>query len=371
MKKFLVFISAAGLLLASCGSKPKVEDPVQEQIASEVSEAVDKIEEKAEEIKETTDNSSALAATEAARQAAISAGADKVAPDQLAAADALYKTLEPQAKSGVNVSKALEDLKARYEALEKYAKALEEKTEIEENKFQSFDQASYNKGNEAISGFSNVLSASTLSGSVMLEKADTAYKSYFAVLFKAYKSKAKEARTLAFKAKTNADSVKAGVAAKKEYTAAVEEFRSGDSSLAMQNPKAALGHYEKSAESFTKLYEDVKAKREATQKAMDEARAAVEQSKNYAVTADKENPLKGDDIEGIEKEDTVLLEEEKFEDPKESEAKIDADIDVADPEIEIEKSKYTETIEALQKDLDAASKTVENLEQIVENPEVE
>ena len=129
----------------------------------------------------------------------------------------------------------------------------------------------------------------------------------------------------------NKDSV-CTFAEKAEYAKAVEEFKSGDASFSIQNPEGALGHYENAKVQFENLYQSVKEKREAAQKAMDEAKKLVEESKGYAETADVESPLDGENIQGIEKQDAVLLEEEKFEDPKNAEAQIAEEIEISESE---------------------------------------
>ena len=262
----------------------------------------------------------------------MSSGCETLCPEQFSQAESLYKTLEPQAAAGVNLGSALDDLKARYEAMEKYSQSLKLKSQIEENGFQSYDNANYEKANSIVESFTDSASLSNISGIAMNEKIDEAYKAYKTVIFKAFREKAKVSRTDAFKSKQNADSVKAGVAEKAEYAKAVEEFKSGDASFSIQNPEGALGHYENAKVQFENLYQSVKEKREAAQKAMDEAKKLVEESKGYAETADVESPLDGENIQGIEKQDAVLLEEEKFEDPKNAEAQIAEEIEISESE---------------------------------------
>lgn len=357
MKKSIIILSILSIFIISCGSKPKTEDKTQEQIENEISSEVENV---VEETKEETlvDNSQLLAELNSIREDAINSGCEKLCPDQFNAAETLYKTLEPQAKEGLNIQDSLNDLKARYEAMKKYSECLALKDKIEKNELKSFDEANYNKANEIVEDFTNPLKLSNVSGNAMLEKIDTAYKAYKSVIFKAYKSKARDARENAYKAKRNADSVKAGVAAKAEYLKAAEEFKAGDSNFAIQNPESALKNYENAEVQFTQVYEFVKIKREAAQKAMDEAKSKVEQSNNYAVEADTEAPLTGEEIQGIEKSDTVLLEEEKFEDPKNSEVVIPEDISI---EENVEESVESENkILQLEKEIEDNSESVKS-----------
>ena len=301
----------------SCASAPKAE----EQLPEEVLEDVNTVEDVIEEVT-TVDNSSALEQADLARQAAIDAKADKVAPIQFAATDALLKTLQAQAETGVDVSIGLKDVQTRYEALEKYAKAMDAKARVDELGFASYDQASYDKGNQAIADLQNLFSETNILSSAMLEKANEAYSSFNSVLIGAFKKLAKEERIGAFAAKKDADSVKAAVAEKDSYGKAVEDFKKGDSNYAMQNPEAALKNYQSAKGQFEVLFKTVSEKREAAQKAMEAAKNAVLETQNYAANADKEAPLTGEEVQGIESEDAVLLEVETFADPKAAEVEL-------------------------------------------------
>ena len=301
----------------SCASAPKAE----EQLPEEVLEDVNAVEDVIEEVT-TVDNSSALEQADLARQAAIDANADKVAPIQFAATDALLKTLQAQAETGVDVSIGLKDVQTRYEALEKYAKAMDAKARVDELGFASYDQATYDKGTQAIADLQNLFSETNILSSAMLEKANEAYSSFNSVLIGAFKKLAKEERNGAFAAKKDADSVKAAVAEKAAYGKAVEDFKKGDSNYAMQNPEAALKNYQSAKGQFEVLFKTVSEKREAAQKAMEAAKNAVLETQNYAATADKEAPLTGEEVQGIESEDAVLLEAETFADPKAAEVEL-------------------------------------------------
>ncbi len=361
MKKILFVLGLSAFLFSSCGSKPKTDDGVSQKIESDISEAVEETKETVEEVKENielTDNSEILDSLNSAREAALAGGCESLCPEQFSQAESLYKTLEPQAKAGANLGSALDDLKARYEAMEKYSQSLKLKSQIEENAFQSYDNANYEKANSIVESFTDSTSLSNISGKAMNEKIDGAYKAYKTVIFKAFREKAKVSRTEAFKSKQNADSVKAGVAEKSEYAKAVEEFKSGDASFSIQNPEGALNHYENAKVQFESLYQSVKEKREAAQKAMDEAKKLVEESKNYAENADVESPLEGENIQGIEKQDAVLLEEEKFEDPKNAEAQIAEDIEI--PEEQNLESKSENVILQLEDKINESGAKIED-----------
>ena len=343
----------------SCASAPKAE----EQLPEEVLEDVNTVEDVIQEVT-TVDNSSALEQADLARQAAIDAKADKVAPIQFAATDALLKTLQAQAETGVDVSIGLKDVQTRYEALEKYAKAMDAKARVDELGFASYDQASYDKGTQAIADLQNLFSETNILSSAMLEKANEAYSSFNSVLIGAFKKLAKEERNGAFAAKKDADSVKAAVAEKAAYGKAVEDFKKGDSNYAMQNPEAALKNYQSAKGQFEVLFKTVSEKREAAQKAMEAAKNAVLETQNYAATADKEAPLTGEEVQGIEAEDAVLLEAETFADPKAAEVELSETIS---EEPIVEETSVTEEVTTTETTTVTEETTVSEVETTSEN----
>lgn len=353
----------------SCASAPKAE----EQLPEEVLEDVNAVEDVIEEVT-TVDNSSALEQADLARQAAIDANADKVAPIQFAATDALLKTLQAQAETGVDVSIGLKDVQTRYEALEKYAKAMDTKARVDELGFASYDQASYDKGNQAIADLQNLFSETNILSSAMLEKANEAYSSFNSVLIGAFKKLAKEERNGAFAAKRDADSVKAAVAEKAAYGKAVEDFKKGDSNYAMQNPEAALKNYQSAKGQFEVLFKTVSEKREAAQKAMEAAKNAVLETQNYAANADKEAPLTGEEVQGIESEDAVLLDVETFADPKAAEVEISETIseEVLSEEATISDEVTTTEVETTTEEVTVSEveTTSENTAVVTDEPEV-
>lgn len=328
-KKYVYFLSAAAslALFVSCGSTPKAPETTVEEVVEEVIE---------QEIPETdVDNSGALSKTEAARQAAVDAGAENAAAEQFAAVDALYQAAKIASESGKDMSKELGDIESRFAALEQYASAKAAKQKIEENDFISYDKTAYDNGCSALAEADGLLVNPLASSGSQLEAAKTANGSFKAVLFKAYRSLAKDERGAAFSAKKDADGVKAGAAAKTAYTAAVDEFKAGDSSYAMQNPEAALAHYTAAKTQFEAVFADVSAKRAAAQKAMDEAKAKVNESQSYAQAADEKAPLSGD-VQGIEAADAVLLEHDEYENPQDFEVSVPESVDDGEDSAETE-----------------------------------
>lgn len=328
MKKVSIIILSIFTLLffISCGSKPAAEEPKPE--VPDVPEVVEEIPE------DTADDGLAAAARLAqlmeqvndARKAAIEAGADKNCPDQMNKLDYLLAGL----KDSSDPDSAAKSIIDRYNLLANYSKAVDAKKEIDDSGFASYAQNNYDRG---LSNLEKVEAAFD-SGSDDFDKAvfvyaEDALKEFNTVINVAYKKIAKEEREAAMEAKKNADSVKAGVSRKAEYSEAADLIQSGDSSYSMQNAKSAAEKYKSANEKFTYLYEDVAAKRAAAQAAIEEAKRRVAESQKFAEEADVKAPIT-EAVEGIEDEDAVLLEADDYEDPEEAEADIPEELDEND-----------------------------------------
>lgn len=295
-KSHVTFVLAAfSLIFASCASKPKVEEtkPAVEPAEEKVEQVVEQPEEKAPVVIEE-DNSAALEADENARKSSV----------------------------------------------EEYEKAKALKNRIDELGFALYDQTSYDAGNKSLSDFENLKDSDNASGAELLNLSKDAYGKFANVLNKAYKQLAKEARTKAFVAKKDADSVKAGAAAKADYNKAADEFKAGDTNYSMQNCESAYGHYVTSESLFKSVFNAVSERRAAAQKAIDEAKAKVEAAQQYALNADQEKPLTDENTEGIEAEDAVLLEEDSYTAPETLEAEIPEEIEDFEGDGNIEENPY-------------------------------
>ena len=295
-KSHVTFVLAAfSLIFASCASKPKVEEtkPAVEPAEEKVEQVVEQPEEKAPVVIEE-DNSAALEADENARKSSV----------------------------------------------EEYEKAKALKNRIDELGFAPYDQTSYDAGNKSLSDFENLKDSDNASGAELLNLSKDAYGKFANVLNKAYKQLAKEARTKAFVAKKDADSVKAGAAAKADYNKAADEFKAGDTNYSMQNCESAYGHYVTSESLFKSVFNAVSERRAAAQKAIDEAKAKVEAAQQYALNADQEKPLTDENTEGIEAEDAVLLEEDSYTAPETLEAEIPEEIEDFEGDGNIEENPY-------------------------------
>lgn len=282
MKKVVLSICSALLLfgLISCGSKPAAEEENKPQ---------------APEVTEVTDTPAQ----------------DTTAEDDAAAAEA------------ARLAKLEEQRKA---ALEAFENARAARDLIEENGWEEYDESDYEKGCEKLDKLEEAFEATGTLDESLWDTANAAYEDFKKVLAAAYKKLAKEERAAAYEAKQSADSVKAAVARNEEYTKAVDTFKQGDSHYATKNPQAAYECYKSSKETFLGLYEDLYEKRAAAQAALEAAKKAVEESAQFAEEADRIAPIT-EEIDGIEDEDTVLLEEDEYEDPDEAEADIPETLD--------------------------------------------
>lgn len=125
MKKVFLFSCVAfALIFASCKSTEQVTDgdieepPVVEEITEETAEEA---EPPATE-KGQADNSGLISQIDGARQKALDEGAQDAYPEAFAALDAAYNALK-NLDDGLDHSAELNDIKSRYEALQKAAAA--------------------------------------------------------------------------------------------------------------------------------------------------------------------------------------------------------------------------------------------------------
>ena len=362
MKKVLLTLLSISTVFffISCGSKPA---PEEEQVEAPVVEKTEPVVEDVsveESEDDTADDEAAYAALlaqiDAARNAALEAGADEKCPDLLKQVDDLYESLK-----GENLKDNAEMLMARYNLLANYLKAKDAKDEIDENGFAFYAQKNYDDGLADLEKVSGALeSADVIDGSVS-SAAERAYANFNTVLTVAYKRIAKEERDAAYEAKKLADSVKAGVSQKERYKEAADDFQMGDSLYSMQNPKKALDKYTSAKDKFTSLYNEVSEKRAAAQAAIEEAKKRVAESAEYAEEADNKAPIT-EAVEGIEDEDTVLLEEDEYEDPAEAEVEIAETID----DSYIEESEEETAVE----ETDIADNAVAETETAIEETEI-
>lgn len=326
MKKLaLSFLSIMLVLFfVSCGSKEAPEQTTEPEppVVTEPTEEVEKV---VDEIK-SFDNTISLQTMDAARSSALESGAEEFAPEQLKTLDALYEAIKTKSDNGEDVSNECAELSKKYQALASYIDAKQIKEKIEKtNKF-SLAQSLYDEGCKALDKYELLLEDPNASAQELFDNATAASASFNSALVIVYKQLAKDARTEAISSKKKADSVKAGVAQKETYKEAVELMNKADSLYAMQSISKAYDNYTASNEIFIKLFEDISEKRAAALAAIEEAKKQVEESANFAEQADIDAPLT-EKVEGIEDEDTVLLEADNYEDPANAEAQIKEELE--------------------------------------------
>ena len=329
MKKLAFWALSVFLILSliSCGSKkpaeetaepepPAVEETVEETIEETVTPAVSQAE-----------LDLALANMDNARQNAIDSDAEEYAPDYFDSLEKKYDDLRKRAANGEDVAAECNDLAKRYEALATYVKALDAKETIDDYELPPLAKTAYDKGCKDLDAFDEMIENDNASADDLLAKATSAYGSFKTVLVALYKDIAKDAREDALEAKKDADSVKAAVSEKREYTRAVELFKKGDASYSMNGYEAACDSYDQAYDIFSKLYETISEKRAAALAAIEAAKKSVEDSAAVAEEADLEAPLTGD-VDGIEDEDAVLLEEDNYANPKDAEIYLSDELSV-------------------------------------------
>ena len=375
MKKvFLVLFSVFTILFfISCGSKPAPEEvepeaPVVEENVEPETPVVDEtdntIEPETEQLSEE-ELASLIAKIDEAREVAILAGAEKNAPDLLNSIDGIYEKAKEE-----NLQDNADSLILKYSILASYAKAKNAKIEIDENDLSGFAQKNYDEGVICLQKVEEALANIEEIEQNAQKDAESAYSNFTNVITIAYKKLAKEQRNLAYEAKVKSDSVRAGVSQKERYKEATDNFKSGDTLYSMQSPKKALEKYELAAQQFTELYEEVSEKRAAAQAAIEAAKRKVQESSQFAEQADEESPIT-EKLDGIEDADTVLLEEDNYENPEDAEADISEDID---DETLIEESDETdkELIESeTETETEAETAESENSEKIEDTLESE
>lgn len=340
MKKVsLLFCAALVLLFASCKSTEQVaeeETPKVETVVEEDNSSANEVQEEEKNV----DNGNSMDACEASRKAALDAGAKDYYADAFALTDAAFEALK-NLNDGKDHSAELAKLKACYDAFANAAKAKKLKERIDQEGLASNAQADYDAGVKALAEFDAMANAAKgeagldsikaaaagiADPSKFSKTAESAYNSFYAVYFKSYKKFANDARKEAIAQKKAADAVKAQVARKAEYKANADLIIKGDQQYSTSNPEGAFNNYKEAAAKFGALAADVAAKRAEAQKAIDEAKAKVKASSDYAEKADVEKPLGDEQVAGIEAEDTVLLEKDEFKNPDEEIIEIDESV---------------------------------------------
>ena len=345
MKKivFTLLSIAAILSFVSCGSTPTAEPEVdvapiaQEEKKEEKEETPPVVQEPAADFSDA--NKALLEKAEQARQAALDAGAQKYYPELFDTTDTNYAAVKDAVEKDPAADHASEisDIIAKYNSLEKAARAKQLKEKADELGVSDAD------AEKALSDY-DVVSANG-AGDAMLEQAEKALAAYTELLRQQLLALAGTERKAALEAKKQADSVKAGVAKKAEYTAASDVFKKADSSYVTKDIEGAYNGYKAAKKAFTELFEIVSKNRAAAQAALERAKQRVAEAESYSAEADTIAPLEGE-VAGIEKEDAVLLEEDNFANPDEA-------------VINVEEGETAEAAAALDSEANAATESTE------------
>lgn len=348
MKKYLLFLCIAlSLVFGSCKSTE------QEDTPSQSVEQPDKPEETETPGDQTTEpedpdnpgdktpaaetNETLLEKVTESRGAAVKAGAETYYSEKLSETDELLNSVKEKIKNdGKDHTDELKDLNYRYMALQKASETRALKEKIEENGFDSDNKIAYDAAGALLDELEKVISENA-DGKTMYNAAEASYAAYHTSFYNSFKKLADKERSAALEQKKNADSVRAGVAKKDEYKSITEIIKKGDSCYVTKNPEGAYEQYKTAAEKFEALYKEVSEKRAAAQKRIDEAKAKVQNIEDFATEADDIAPIGTEKIDGIEEKDTVLLEEDKFDNPEDSVIEVDETVE----------SKNDSTVEVL------------------------
>ncbi len=306
LKQAAVLLCAlSAFVFFACKSTPEEQPAPVEEVPEETP---------VEEKDYSASNKALFDTVESSRKAAIDSGADKNLQNAFSLTEAEYLSSKKALLDSENdLTKVLNDLNLRYEALEQFSKAKNLKNRIDSLNFASYDQVSYDEGTNLLDEFSNADAKTLLDfGDNWKSNAKKANEDFEKVLDTGFRVLSKNERVLAFTAKKSADEVKASVSRKVDYDKAVADFSAGDSKYVTKNPEGALESYTKSKEAFEKLYNEIYEVRAKALAAVEEAKKRVALSETTAESADETAPLGSSEVEGIEAEDTQLLEEDDF-----------------------------------------------------------
>ncbi len=276
---------------------------------------------------------------EKSRAKAIDSGAqdDSTTSDFFEALDEEYlrqKALADSEGISPEMTNILRQINDAYAALDLYEQAKAKKQFIDDNDYASNSQRAYDDGADLLeeleeimadsdSFFEELRSGESNVGNQFLNKASRANTDFTNVI----KTTANNMRTEAFKAKKQADSVKASVSRKDDYDDGVSEFRAGDSNYVTGSIEDSIENYISARDIFSTLYEEVSAARAEAQEKIKAAKNRVNHAWGVADEADKTDPLT-EKIDGIEDHDAKLLEDDDFTEAEESYVEIDEELDV-------------------------------------------
>lgn len=296
----------------------KVEEPVIEKVEEPVEEKIDYSEA----------NSESLQKLEESRDEAINYGGNEDNEEGFAVAEASYEKIKASLNDPyVDCTEALEDLALKYDALKNYSIAIAKEQEIAENGFIEDNQDEYDEADAILCELSWTETFESKSGKELYEMSVQALDELDTILTLGYRAEAKQLRLDALAMKRKADDVKAAVSRTADYKDAVAKLESGDRNYVQKNPEIAIIDYEDAEYAFSTLYGEILEARAKASAAIEAAKKRVAESKAAAEKADVATPLTDEQTDGIEDEDAVLLEEDKFETDKIESVEFPEDID--------------------------------------------
>ncbi len=315
----------------SCGSTPK-EEPVQPEAVAPVPEKKAEpvvTEKEPPKVDNTAKIKSLFQETDNARDLAMAAEAPSLLADEWSNIDKSYTLLKSNYTTEPSDEKVMNQIKnsrSLYKALEAAAKALAAKKRIEKLGFVQRDQTNYNNGVTALNDLQNLYD-NNAAASDLLKTASSANDLLQSALYNSFRQLAKETRKKVIEKKAEADKINAGVAAKDDYKTAANILQEGDNQYVTKDPESAYKSYQKALVCFSDLYDSVSKKRAAAEKAIAAAKEKVQTTSDYATQADDVAPITDDStVEGIEKDDTVLVQPETYDDPSSAVITVDSTI---------------------------------------------
>ena len=314
----VALFAVSSLFLVACGSTQVEDVAVDEEKTENV--ASDEVKDDTPPAKDFSEsNALLLEKVEKARKGAIDADAPKYYAARFEEATKKHDDLKAKIAhdKSTDYSAEAEDLIRLYDSLSNASIAQLLKSKIPELNPADIDANALKAAEDALAAYDSM--GTDVSSSDLYDQSKIALDSYRKLVEKGFKAMAGRERKAALDAKKNAESVKAQVAkkTKESYKSASNTFKKADSSYSAGNIEQAYIGYKSSKESFTEMYEIVKKDREETEARLAAAREKVAAAEQTAAAADSEAPL-NEKIAGIEDEDAVLLEADKFANPDDS-----------------------------------------------------
>ena len=207
---------------------------------------------------------------EKARREAIENGADKSLSSLFEKADEkLRLAKEASLKDKKDGAKKFEEAKNMYQTLSNLAKCLEYKKDIDENKFQEYDQKKYD---DAGSLYASAIEKYNIGDFSSLSDSENSLSLYKSLYDRGYLELARSAKKAAREEKEKCDSIKASRSMAKSYNEAVQSYNTGNVYMTNKSYKEAYKSYVTSRDIFNETYKTVEEKRK-------EAVAALEREK--------------------------------------------------------------------------------------------